>query len=179
MARRCARLGIPFCVLVLRVPPDAAVDDRIRRCADVFAASGVRLALEFVPYTAVRTLAEARAVCARIGTERCGLLVDTWHLARTRGSAADLAGLEPHEVACVQVADAAPEPVGDLAEESRRARLLPGEGVVDIAGIAAALAAVGFDGPIGTEVLSGTLSAHPPEAVAEACFRSAARYFAA
>jgi sugar phosphate isomerase/epimerase len=177
MARRCAALGIPLCALVLTVPPSPLVDGRIARVADLFAASGVRLALEFVPYTAVRTLAEARAVCERVGYDRCGLLVDTWHLARSGGSAADLTDLSADQIACVQLADAASEAADDLADESRRGRLLPGDGVVDFAAVAAALATAGFDGPLGLEVLDRRLAAQPPETVAEACFRAATAYF--
>lgn len=177
MARRCAVLGIPLCVLVLQVPPSPAVYDRIARCADTFAAVGTRLALEFVPYTAVRSLAEAREVCARLGRERCGLVVDTWHLARSGGSPADLTDLAPGEIACVQVADAAASPVSDVEHESRQGRLLPGEGVVDFPAVAAALSHA--DVPVGTEVLSSSLTAAPPEAVAEACFRAASAYFPA
>ena len=179
MARRCAALGIPLCALVLAVPPSPAVDDRIARVADVFAASEVRLALEFVPYTAVRTLAEARAVCERVGYDRCGVLVDTWHLARSGGSPADLADLGSHEIACVQLADAAAVAADDLPDESRRSRLLPGDGVVDFAAVAAALTRAGYTGPLGTEVLDSRLAAQPPEAVAEACFRAARAYFPA
>jgi sugar phosphate isomerase/epimerase len=179
MARRCAVLGIPLCALVLTVPPSPAVYDRISRVADLFAASGVRLALEFVPYSAVRSLGEAREVCDHVGYDRVGLLVDTWHLARSGGSAADVADLGAHELACVQVADAAPVPAGDLAEESRRSRLLPGEGAVDFAAVAAALSSVGYDGPLGTEVLARDLAARSPEDVARACFRAASTYFPA
>ena len=179
MARRCAALGIPLCALVLTVPPSPTVDDRIARVADIFAASGVRLALEFVPYTAVRTLAEARAVCERVGYDRCGVLVDTWHLARSGGSAADLADLGPDQIACVQLADAAPSAADDVPDESRRARLLPGDGVVDFPGVAAALTAAGYDGALGTEVLAAELRGRSPEAVAEACFRAARTYFPA
>ena len=177
MARRCAALGIPLCALVLSVPPSPAVYDRVSRVADTFGTSGVRLALEFVPYTEVRTLAEARAVCERIGYERCGVLVDTWHLARSGGSPADLADVGPHEIACVQLADAAAGAADDLADESRRSRLLPGEGVVDFPAVAAALTSAGYDGPLGTEVLARSLSGRPPEAVAEACFRAASAFF--
>jgi sugar phosphate isomerase/epimerase len=179
MARRCAALGIPVCVLVIYVPPSDAVRDRIDRCADVFAASGARLALEFLPYSEVRTVAEARDLCERVGHDRCGLLVDTWHLARGGGSPAEVAALGPGEVACVQLADAGPEPGTDLADESRHARLLPGDGVVDFPAVAAALAGIGYRGALGTEVLSRSLRAQPPEAVAEACFRAASRFFPA
>jgi sugar phosphate isomerase/epimerase len=174
MARRCAALGIPVCALVLTVPPSY---DRIARVADVFAASGVRLALEFVPYTEVRTLAAAREVCERVGYERVGLLVDTWHLARSGGTPSDIADLAPHELACVQLADAAPEPSGDLPDESRRSRRLPGNGVVDFAAVAAALTKAGYDGPLGLEVLDSRLAAQPPEAVADACSRAARTWF--
>jgi sugar phosphate isomerase/epimerase len=179
MARRCAALGIRLCVLVLSVPPSPAVYDRITRCADVFAEAGTRLALEFVPYTAVRSLAEAREVCDRVGVDRCGLLVDTWHLARSGGSPADLTDLGPRQIACVQVADAAASGSRDLGQESRRGRLLPGDGVIDLPAVAAALARVGYDGPVGTEVLSRALRERAPEAVAEACFRTASTYFPA
>lgn len=179
MARRCAELGVPLCALVLAVPPSSALYDRIARCADTFTAHGVRLALEFVPYAAVRTLAEAWAVCERVGWDRCGLLVDTWHLARSGGSPSELAGLGAHELACVQLADAAPEAGTDLAEESRRARLLPGEGTVDFAAVAAALTTIGFDGPLGTEVLSVGLAARSPEDVARTCSTAARRFFPA
>ncbi|UOY01785.1 hypothetical protein [Blastococcus sp. PRF04-17] len=94
-----------------------------------------------------------------------------------RGSAGDLAGLGAHEIAGVQVADAASLPGGDLAAESRQGRLLPGEGAVDLAAVAAVLRNVGYSGPLGTEVLSAELAERPPEEVAEACFRAAAVYF--
>jgi sugar phosphate isomerase/epimerase len=179
MARRCAALGIPVCALVLYAPASPELDDRIDRCADLFAARGVRLALEFIPYSSVRTLAEARDVCARAGFERCGLLVDTWHLARSGGAPADLTDLGPEEIACVQVADAAPSPGADLGVESRQGRLLPGDGVVDFPAFAAALSGIGYRGAVGTEVLSRSLGGRSPEAVAEDCFRAASAYFAA
>ena len=176
MARRCADLAIPLCALVLTVPPSY---DRVARCADVFASAGVRLALEFVPYTAVRSLAEAREVCERVGYDRVGLLVDTWHLARSGSSPADLADLGANEIACVQLADAAPDAADDLPDESRRGRLLPGKGVVDFAAFAAVLGDLGYAGPLGTEVLSTGLAGRSPEDVAEACFRAASQYFPA
>jgi len=97
MARRCAALGISVCGLVITVPPSATVYERLARCAEVFSAADVRLALEFVPYTAVRCLAEARSVCERVGPERCGVLVDSWHLARGGGAPAEVGHLAPRE----------------------------------------------------------------------------------
>lgn len=179
LARRCEVLGIPVCVLVSYAEPSPELHGRIGRLADTFSASGVRLALEFLPYSAVRTLAEGRRLCERVGFDRCGLLVDTWHLARSGGSPAELSDLSAGEIACVQVADAAPQPCADLGVESRQGRRLPGEGVVDFSAVATALAGLGYDGAVGTEVLSVRLRKQPPEAVAEACFRAASAYFPA
>jgi len=165
------------CGLVISVVPDDSVYDRIARFADTFAAAGVRLALEFVPYTEVRTLDAARAVCDRVGRAECGLLIDTLHLARSGGSAADIAELAPDEIAAVQLADAAAIAPADLPTESRESRLLPGEGALDIAGFAAALSRCGWTGVVSTEVLSAELRSLPAPALAEACAVAARRFF--
>jgi len=177
MARRCAVLGVGVCGLVVSVALDDSVYDRIARSADAFAAAGVRLALEFVPYTQVRTLDDARAVCDRVGRAQLGLLIDTLHLARSGGSADDIAQLAPDEIAAVQIADAAAIAPADLATESRESRRLPGEGSLDLAGFAAALSQCGWTGVVSTEVLSADLRRLPAAALAEACAISARRYF--
>jgi len=177
MARRCAALGVGVCGLVVSVALDDSVYDRIARSADIFAAAGVRLALEFVPYTQVRTLDAARAVCERVGRAQLGLLIDTLHLARSGGSADDIAQLSPDEIAAVQIADAVDIAPADLATESRESRRLPGKGSLDIAGFAAALSQCGWTGVVSTEVLSADLRSLPAAALAGACANSARRYF--
>lgn len=177
MARRCAVLGVGVCGLVVSVALDDSVYDRIARSADAFAASGVRLALEFVPYTMVRTLEAARAVCDRVGRAQLGLLIDTLHLARSGGTAADIAQLAPDEIAAVQIADAAAIAPADLATESRESRRLPGEGSLDIAGVVAALSRCGWTGVVSTEVLSAELRRLPAVALAQSCAVAGRRYF--
>ncbi len=177
MARRCAALGIGLCGLVVSVPLDDAVYGRIARCAEMFSADGVRLALEFVPYTEVRTLDVGRAVCERVGVEGCGIMVDTLHLMRSGGWAADVTDLDPSELAAVQIADAVPTVPEDLPGESRETRLLPGEGAFDFPAFAAALDAIGWSGVISTEVLSARLRTMSAALLAEACAVSARRFF--
>jgi sugar phosphate isomerase/epimerase len=177
MARRCSVLGVGVCGLVISVPPDDSVYDRVAKFAGLFAAAGVRLALEFVPYTEVRTLDAARAVCDRVGRAECGLLIDTLHLARSGGSAADVAQLAPDEIAAVQLADAPAIAPADLPAESRESRRLPGEGALDLAGFAAALSRCGWTGVVSTEVLSAELRRLPATELAEACAVAARRYF--
>ena len=179
MARRCSALGIGVCGVVVSVRLDDTVYGRIARVAEVFSAVGVRIAVEFVPYTEVRTLDAARVICARLGPEVCGVLVDTLHLLRSGGRAADVADLDAAELAAVQLADGTATAPADLATESREARLPPGEGVFDFSAFAAALDTIGWSGVLSTEVLSARLRVLPAEQLAEACAVSARRFFPA
>lgn len=162
---------------MISVPVDKSVDERVARCAEVFSAAGVRLALEFVPYSEIRRLDEARELCDRIGREACGVLVDTLHLVRSGGSVADLADLDAAELAAVQIADCAAAIPPDLPTESREARLLPGEGTVDFPSLVAALGWIGWSGVVSTEVLSARLRRLSAVELAEACAVSARRFF--
>ena len=169
MARRCEQLGIPVCVLASTPPLSDALCARIAAIAEIFAAAGTRVGIEFMPYSGVRTLADARLLRDRVG---CGIVLDTLHLLRSGCAPAELETLDAADVACVQLADGAERPAGPLAEESRTGRLLPGAGAADIAGYGAALDQIGYAGPVGIEVLSATLRTLPPEDLARA-FRAA------
>jgi sugar phosphate isomerase/epimerase len=157
MARRCLALGIPVCGLVIAEPPSAAVYARVARCAEIFNGAGVRLALEFLPYSGIRSLEQARDVCAHVGYDGCGLMIDSLHLARTGGSAAEVAQLGAHEIACVQLADGDGSPPADLPHESRNARRLPGWGELDLTAFTAALKGIGYSGTVSIEVLAADL----------------------
>jgi sugar phosphate isomerase/epimerase len=70
-------------------------------------------------------------------------------------------------VAIVQLGDAvAADVVGldatHLAERSRRGRLLPGRGDLDLPAFVAAVRATGFRGPVAPEVLSDAVRATAP-----------------
>ena len=177
MARRCKELAIPVCALVSSVEASEAVYGRVAACAEIFNDSGVRLALEFLPYSGIRTLADARDVCIRVGYDACGILIDTLHLLRSGGTPRDVAALSAAEIACVQLADAPAELPADLADESRNARLLPGAGAFDTKGFVAALHDIGYVGTVSVEVLSAQLRALSPDELAAAYFGAASAYW--
>ena len=56
-------------------------------------------------------------------------------------------------------------PWADLPEESLRARLLPGDGAIDLVAFLRALDAIGCRAPLGAEVFSAALSAQDPVTV--------------
>ncbi|HWX47109.1 MAG TPA: TIM barrel protein [Roseomonas sp.] len=106
--------------------------DLLSRYAAAAAPLGIRIALEFMPYSEVRTVSEARDLVARCSAPNLGVLVDSLHLDRSGGTPADIAVLEPADIAFAQICDAkrlqAPASARQLMQEARTSRLPLGEG---------------------------------------------------
>jgi sugar phosphate isomerase/epimerase len=162
LARLARTLGADTCIAAFAAPPSAPLLDELRRSADVLAGAGVRLALEFAPYGPVRTLAEAVSVCERVGWDRCGLLIDIWHVVRSGVRWHRLGALRADQIALVHLSDA-PEPLGtDQRFESRFRRLPPGTGSFPTVQFLRTLERIGYEGVVSAEVLSSELRALPP-----------------
>jgi sugar phosphate isomerase/epimerase len=101
----------------------------------------IAVTLEFMPYSAVRTVADAADVLAAVGAPNLDVLVDALHLARSGGTPADLRMLKPHQIGVLQLCDApAVGPAPDrLRDESVNRRLYPGEGDLPLDDLLAAL----------------------------------------
>jgi len=106
--------------------------DRLGALAERAARLGTRVCVEFLPWTAVATLAAAWELVEPLG-DGVGLLVDTWHWQRQPGGGdLDLLASIPNErIACLQLSDALPAPEGELMDETMNRRLLPGDGAFD------------------------------------------------
>jgi sugar phosphate isomerase/epimerase len=163
LAATATAVGARLAVAALHadVPHAHAVRD-LREASSVLAPAGVRLAFEFTAYGNVRSLAQAVALCEDVGWERCGLLVDAWHIFRGGESLAAVAALDGGRIALVHVDDGAAEPLADGTLEGRFHRLLPGTGAFDLDGFFDALDAACYEGPICLEVLTDDLRALPP-----------------
>lgn len=114
--------------------------DFMARLAEVAARYEVRLAFEFVPFSEAKSIADARALLESVPAENLGLMIDPLHLARSGGTPADLAGLDPERLFLLQLCDASSrKPDGvDLRREARTSRLFPGEGELPLAEFLAA-----------------------------------------
>ncbi|SNQ46850.1 Xylose isomerase [Frankia canadensis] len=143
-------------VVAAHAPGGEADPDRdaasFAHLCDEAAGHGLRVALEFVPFTGLPDLPAATTLLAAAGRANAGLVVDVWHLARSGGTAVDLRGLDPASVLLVQLADGPTRAADDLAREAASARLLPGDGELDVAGCLAVLAELGVRAPTGPEV---------------------------
>jgi sugar phosphate isomerase/epimerase len=134
--------------------------------AAVFAAGDVRMALEFAAYGSVATLPQAIALCGALGWERCGLLLDSWHVLRGEDPWPALESLDGSQIALVHLNDAAHLSSLDPVHDSRFRREPPGGGTLDLARFLDVLSAIGYRGEISLEVLSSRLAATPPAATA-------------
>jgi sugar phosphate isomerase/epimerase len=160
LATLATATGAGVCIAAVATRSAASIDN-LRAGASILAGAGVRTALEFVPYGGVRTLSEGIDVCAEVGWERCGLLLDSWHFFRSGEDWDLLRSLAPEQIAFVHVNDA-PPPVGDLAYESRFRRTPPGAGTFPLADFLDALEGIGYEGVVSLEVLSASLRSRPP-----------------
>jgi sugar phosphate isomerase/epimerase len=95
--------------------------------AAVLEDAGVRLALEFAAYAPLATLASAIDLCAAVGWERCGLLIDSCHALRGDAAWDALESLTGEQITLVHLNDAPPEVGSDPVLDSRFRREPPGQ----------------------------------------------------
>jgi sugar phosphate isomerase/epimerase len=139
-----ARLGAKTVPVKSAEPDEARTIERFCELCDRAAPYGLHICLEFAIYTGVRTLAHAAGVVARSKRPNASVLVDALHFSRSGGLPAHIARVEPSLFRYAQICDAGPDmpDPGDtpaLVREARTGRLLPGEGVLPLAELVAAL----------------------------------------
>lgn len=134
--------------------PNAQTVGEFRRAADRMGALGTRLAVEFLAFSKVHSIADALELIDRAGVADAGVLVDSWHFFLGPDGWDELAELPLDRLAYVQFDDH-PAIVGDdLREETIHRRVFPGEGLFDLERFSRTLRARGFDGLVSVEILS-------------------------
>lgn len=129
------RLGCDLIVQGCFEDDEARLLALLRDYAAMAADAGVRLAIEFMPFSAVKTLPDLVAIIDRLGPDNVGMVVDALHLSRSGGSPEQLArAARETPVFLAQLCDAAatPPPGIDLFEEAISGRRLPGEGALPL-----------------------------------------------
>jgi len=113
----------------------------VRDYAAAASEAGVRIALEFMPMSELKTLAQTVALIAASGAGNVGILVDALHLARSGATPQDVAALDPSLVYLTQLCDAPEQlaPGDTLFNEAMAGRRLLGDGRLDLAGLVNAL----------------------------------------
>jgi sugar phosphate isomerase/epimerase len=125
-----ADLGARYVLTVGNDPDRARMADRFGAFCEASAARGLRVMLEFIPYSALRNLRDAADFLADVAPRDAGILVDALHLSRSGGTPADIAAYDPALFSYAHLCDApaAPPPPDAIRAEARGGRLFPGEG---------------------------------------------------
>jgi len=149
-----------------RLDLDAAAQ-RLGAVARRLGGRGLSVALEAFPWSAIPDPATAIELLRRTEAPNAGLMIDVWHFFNGGAEPGLLAGLPPAAIVAVQLNDG-PRVHDDHLHHARSARMLPGEGDLDVTGLVDALRRNGFDGPWCVEVNTPEFRALPVDVAAKA-----------
>jgi sugar phosphate isomerase/epimerase len=166
------------CVEGLGQPhPQALLVDAFGNFADRAAQRGLRVTLEFMPISSITGLREGWAIVDGVNRDNAGLCFDTWHYFRSYEDADTVTLIPANKIFEVQLADATKrQKVPDLVEDLLRFRLLPGDGELDIAAIAAVLESKQALNSVGPEVFADWIDPLPPLEVGKRCGAALGRF---
>lgn len=142
--------------------------DRFQAVAAILAPSRMRLGLEFVspvhlrklhPYEFIWRMDEMLDFCKECGPN-VGLLLDAWHWHHAGATTRDIEDAGAERIVHVHVSDAPKLPPEQIRDNQR---LMPGEGVIDLAGFFQALKKVGYKYGVSPEVLGRLKKDTAPE----------------
>lgn len=128
-------------VNILTIDPDLARSiDELGRFAELAGERGLTVTFEFMAGMGVGTLEAAATMVRAVARTNLALMFDTMHLARSGGTPADLATLDPGLIGYVQLCDAPDKPLdASYGEEARHNRLALGDGALPLAELVAAI----------------------------------------
>lgn len=176
-AELASAFGAPWIQAGLTDPPTAGVLANLRRAADAARGAGARLALEYLPFTPLRSIRETLDAIDRSGVPDARVVVDTWHFFNGPETWADLEALPLERLAYPQFDDAPELASDDLMYETTQRRVLPGEGRFDLTRFARSLRSRGWDGPVSVELLSAEMRRWPREVFAKRVHAAARPYW--
>lgn len=161
------------------VPMEQAAQGFAALCRDA-ADAGTSILFEVMPFAMIDNLAGALEMCELADADNGGLMIDTWHIVKMRTPFAELAAAPKRFILGVELNDGWLEtPEGmDLQTETTQHRAFPGQGEFDMPGFMKAVAATGYDGPYGVEVIRADNRGRTVDELAALAYRTAMAQFA-
>jgi sugar phosphate isomerase/epimerase len=148
-------------------PHDLAdIVDAYGTFCDRAAQAGLLVGLEFIPYSEIPTLREAKKIVDMVARVNGGLTLDAWHYFRCGATTAELLALSVSDIVAVQLNDVLHAAAPDLKQEGRHHRQAPGDGAGDLAGFIGAMKELRVEAPVEVEVFSDDLDSMEPAVVA-------------
>jgi sugar phosphate isomerase/epimerase len=137
-----ARLGARHALAAPQDADPARLADTLGALAELAAGYGLLVDLEPTPWYEVRTLAATASLINASGRTDVGIVIDPIHLDRAGDSAADVRAMPARYFRYLQLCDAPqqrPTDLPTLLHQARAARLMPGDGGLDLVGLLRAL----------------------------------------
>lgn len=146
-------------------PYEGSVDEAILGLAalcDRASAHQLLVGVEWLPFTNIRTAAEAVDIVGAADRPNAGYCVDIWHHKRGADDESQICALPVDRIFAVQMNDGTLEPaLSDYKVDCLANRVPPGEGEFDCVGFVRLLTSLGVRSPISLEVCSTELWAVP------------------
>lgn len=137
----------------------------LKICAEVCAEYGLKIAVEFNSrHPVIRTVADGMELIDAVNLKNCGLLLDTYHLHCSGGTADSFKQVPVDRIITFQFSDAPPGPPSDTRQPVDR--LPPGKGVAPFVEIFKNLMAMGYQGYMSYEAPNPAQWNRPPDVVA-------------
>lgn len=127
--------NVAICAMQPSDLPLSCLSDRVAAIAEKAQAADCSLLLEFLPWGAVSTLAQAWALLSSVNAKNLSLLIDVWHMQRSGMDLKTLASIPSHNIGHIQLSDASTLAHSNIMRETMEARLLPGQGAINFAAL--------------------------------------------
>lgn len=148
----CGALGARAVLVAGDDPDEGRLTASFAAFCEAAAPYGLTGDLEFMPWTQVPDASSALRIVTAANQPNGRVLVDALHAGRSRTTLADIAAIPAARLSYAQICDApaeVPSTTEGLIHTARQARLLPGEGGIDLVGIFSQLPA---ELPVSVEV---------------------------
>lgn len=126
--QRAARLGARVATVHVHEPSPAVARDLLAGFCELAAEQGMRAALEFTSFSAVRSLNAALALLGSVGHPAACLAIDALHFFRNGGDPQQLRSVPAELIGYVQLCDGPLQPPADTYHEAVAQRCMPGAG---------------------------------------------------
>lgn len=138
---------------------------------------GTKVGFELMPFSMIRTLAEALQVVEGARASNGGICFDTWHIVKLKIPFDELRRIPSQYIISVELNDGTFDCPWSLHEDTVNHRRLCGEGEFDVRGFIWAMQHAGYRGPWGIEVLSEELRKWPLEKLTTQAFGTTLEQF--
>jgi sugar phosphate isomerase/epimerase len=150
--------------------PAAEVSEALGKFADLAGQHGLRIHVEVVPTSRVPDLQIGWEIVRQVDRDNVGLILDTFHLARSGCTTSLLDQVPLGKIFHLQVCDGPITPLMDnYLEEVVTHRVFAGDGELPVAELVQSIARRGPLPPIGPEVFSEEVWAMPPDVAGRLC----------